>query len=106
MASGFKKSIVGQDVIAAENKPTIVEIEAFLPEGSFDLTNEVPGMLSDGHTLSLTDAPFVSTKEMQSTRPQSYKLFDEQGRSIFPLLIVDWVELEGPILLDADRKKR
>jgi hypothetical protein len=103
---GLKKSIVGQDVIAAENKPTIVEIEAFLPEGGFDLTNEVPGMLSDGHTLSLTDVPFVSTKEMQSTRPQSYKLFDEQGRSIFPLLIVDWVEWEGPILLDADRKKR
>lgn len=103
---GLKKSIIGQDVIAAEDKPAIVEIEAFLPEGGFDLTNEAPGMLSDGHTLSLTDVPFVSTKEMQTVRPQSYKLFDEKGRSIFPLLIVDWVEWEGPISLDSDRKKR
>lgn len=30
----------------------------------------------------------------------------KQGRSIFPLLLVDWVEWEGPILSDADRKKR
>lgn len=102
---GLKKSMVGQDVVAPEDKPTIVEIEAFLPEGTFDFTNEAPGMLSDGHTLSLTDVPFVSTKDMQS-KPQSYKLFDEQGRSIFPLLIIDWVEWEGPILLDTDRVKR
>jgi hypothetical protein len=103
---GMKRAVVGQDVIAPEERPTIVEIEAFLPEGSFDLTNEAPGMLSDGHTLSMTDIPFVSTKEKQFIRPTGYKLFDDDGKPIFPLLIVDWVEWEGPILSDADRKKR
>ena len=103
---GLKRSIVGQDVIAPEEKPTIVEIETFLPEGSIDLMNEAPGMLSDGHTLSMTDIPFVSTKDRQFIRPTGYKLFDDEGKSIFPLLIVDWVEWEGPILSDADRKKR
>lgn len=103
---GLKRSIVGQDVIAPEDKPTIVEIETFLPEGGLDLMNEAPGMLADGHTLSITDIPFVSTLETQAVRPQSYKLFDEQGKPIFPLLMVDWVEWEGPILGDTDRKKR
>ena len=103
---GMKRSIVGQDVIAPEEKPTIVEIEAFLPEGNLDLMNEAPGMLSDGHTLSITDIPFVSTKDKQFIRPTSYKLFDDEGKSIFPLLIVDWVEWEGPIVSEADRKKR
>ncbi|MFT5527786.1 MAG: hypothetical protein ACI9HK_005771, partial [Pirellulaceae bacterium] len=28
------------------------------------------------------------------------------GRPIFPLLIVDWLEFEGPILTEVDRKKR
>jgi hypothetical protein len=103
---GLKRSISGQDVIAPEEKPTIVEIETFLPEGSIDLMNEAPGMLSDGHTLSMTDIPFVSTKDRQFIRPTGYKLFDDDGKPIFPLLIVDWVEWEGPILSDADRKKR
>ena len=103
---GLKRSIVGQDVIAPENKPTIVEIETFLPEGGLDLMNEAPGMLADGHTLSLTDIPFTTTQEARTVRPQSYKLFDEQARSIFPLLMVDWVEWEGPILSEADHQKR
>ena len=103
---GMKRSVGGQDVVAAEEKPTMVEMEIFLPEGGIDLMNEAPGMLSDGHTLSITDIPFVSTAEARKVRPQGYKLFDEEGQSIFPLLIIDWVEWEGPILSDADRKKR
>ncbi len=39
---GLKRSIIGQDVIAPEEKPTIVEIETFLPEGNIDLMNERP----------------------------------------------------------------
>ncbi|HWE03860.1 MAG TPA: DUF1592 domain-containing protein [Tepidisphaeraceae bacterium] len=103
---GLKRSIIGQDVIAPEEKPTIVEIQTFLPEGGLELMNEAPGMLSDGQTLSQTDIPFVSTKDRQFIRPTGYKLFDDDGKPIFPLLIVDWVEWEGPILSDADRKKR
>ncbi len=102
----LKRSIVGQDVVAPEDQPTILEIETFLPEGGTDLVNEGPGMLSDGHTLSFTDLPFVNIKDRQVAYPQSYKLFDEQGRPIFPLLIVDWVEWEGPILTEEDKKKR
>ncbi|MCE9606296.1 MAG: DUF1592 domain-containing protein [Planctomycetia bacterium] len=103
---GLKRSIVGRDVSAPEDKPTVVEIEAFLPEGNFNLMNESPGMLSDGHTLSNTPATFVGTKEPRVAKPTGYKLFDEEGRPIFPMLIVDWIEFEGPITSAADQAKR
>jgi mono/diheme cytochrome c family protein len=103
---GLKRAVVGRDVVVPEDKPAIIEIEAFLPEGDYNLMNESPGMLSDGHTSSNTTFTFVNTKETRPTRPTGYKLFDEQGQSIFPLLIVDWVEYEGPLLPDSDKKKR
>ena len=103
---GLKRSIIGQDVQAPEDKPTVVEIETFLPEGGLDLLNETPGMLSDGQTPNISAMPFSSLADLKNVLPKSYKLLDEQGRSIFPLLIVDWVEWEGPILTEADQKKR
>ena len=104
--NGLKRSIIGQDVQAAEDKPTVVEIETFLPEGGLDLINETPGMLSDGQTPSINANPFTRLSDLKNVTPKSYKLLDEEGRSIFPLLIVDWVEWEGPILTEADQKKR
>ena len=103
---GLKRSVVGRDVQSAEDKPVVIEIEAFLPEGEFNLMNESPGMLSDGHTFSNTSFTFVNTKSTRPNRPTAYKLFDDEGQPIFPLLLVDWVEYEGPILPDADKKKR
>jgi hypothetical protein len=104
---GLKRSIVGRDVLAPEDKPTIVEIEAFLPEGAFDVKNVSPGTFSDEHTLSNTRFDFRSTKTVQQDRrPTGYQLFSDAGQPIYPMLIVDWVEAEGPILPDADKKKR
>ncbi len=102
----LKRSVVGVDVEAAEDKPTVIEIEAFLPEGNFNVMNESPGMLADGQTPNVNQFPFVNTKVSRPNRPTAYRLFNDEGRLIFPLLIVDWVETEGPILLESDRKKR
>ncbi len=102
----LKRSVVGVDVIAPEDKPTVIEIEAFLPDGNFNVMNESPGMLADGQTPSVTLFPFVNTTVSRQTRPTGYRLFNDQGQSIFPLLIVDWVECEGPIVPEADQRKR
>ncbi len=102
----LKRSVVGLDVSAPEDKPTIIEIETFLPEGNFNVMNESPGMLADGQTPSVTAFPFVNTKVSRPTRPTAYRLFNDEGQSIFPLLIVDWVESEGPIIPEADQRKR
>ena len=102
----LKRSVVGMDVDALEDQPKVVEIEAFLPEGNFDVMNESPGMLADGQTPSVSQFPFVNTKVSRPNRPTAYRLFNDEGRLIFPLLLIDWVETEGPILSAADQKKR
>ena len=102
----LKRSVVGLDVNAAEDQPTVIEIETFLPEGNFNVMNESPGMLADGQTPSVTQFPFVNTKVSRPNRPTAYRLFNDEGQSNFPLLIVDWVEYEGPIILETDQRKR
>ena len=101
-----KRSLFGQDVLAPEDHPTVIEIETFLPAGRLNLMNEAPGTF-EALTLSLTQqTPFTKTTEKRFTHPSSYKLYNESGAPIFPLLIVDWFEWEGPIVTDADRRKR
>ena len=102
----LKRSVVGLDVSALEDKPTVIEFETFLPEGNFNVMNESPGMLADGQTPNVTLFPFVNTKVSRQNRPTGYRLFNDEGQSIFPLLIVDWVESEGPIIPEADQRKR
>ena len=104
--NSLKQSIVGQDVVASEENPTVVNIETFLSKGGFSLINEAPGMLSDGHTLSNTPKTIVRVSDLETTRPTGYKFLNDKGESIFPLLLVDWVDWEGPILTDAVKKKR
>lgn len=102
----LKRSVVGLDVNAPEDKPTVIEIESFLPAGNFNVMNESPGMLADGQTPRVSEFPFVNSKVSRQTRPTGYKLHDDDERLIFPLLLVDWVETDGPIDSETDRKKR
>jgi hypothetical protein len=104
--SGMKRAIFGQDVLAPEDKPTTLAIETFLPEGVYTLQNVSPGTFSDSHTLSNTKFTFRSVKATPQEKPTGYQLFREDGTTLYPTLMVDWVELEGPIVHDSDRKLR
>jgi hypothetical protein len=105
--NSLKRAEVGRDVVASEDEPTIIEIETFLPQGGFRLTNEAPGKLDDGHTLGSTPNSVLRLADIHIV-PKGYKLFtnDDPPRPIFPMLLVDWLEYEGPILTQADQKKR
>ena len=103
--SSLKRAEVGQDVLAAEDAPTVIEFESFLPQGSFQLINEAPGKLDDGPTPSATPKLLTRVNDYRPN-PTGYKLFLEDGRPVFPLLLVDWYECEGPIVPDADLSKR
>lgn len=88
-----------QDVVAPEDKPTIVEFTAHLPAGNhnFRLTNDVPGP-SNLPRSGRADPrrPFFSIKD--GRRPWQIKLTDEAGEPIMPFLILDSVEWEGPLV--------
>jgi cytochrome c553 len=86
------------DVVAPEDKPTVVEFTAHLPAGNqnYRLTNDVPGPPTTPRSgRADPKRPFLSIAD--GRRPWQMKMTDEQGRPLRPLLIVDWVEWEGPL---------
>ena len=105
--NSLKRAEAGRDVIASEDEPTVVEIEAFLPRGGFGLTNESPGKLDDGHTLGSTPNLVTRLADVHVV-PKGYKLFTDDAvpRPVFPMMLVDWIEYEGPLLSVADQEKR
>jgi len=91
-----------QDVIAPEDKPTVIEFRTHLSAGNhqFRLTNDVPGP-SNLPRSGRADPRryFYSLKD--GRRPWQLKVSDEEGQPLWPLLIVDWVEWEGPIAAEG-----
>ncbi|HLY09798.1 MAG TPA: DUF1592 domain-containing protein [Planctomycetota bacterium] len=96
------RSLGEQDVIAPEDQPVVVEFTAHLPAGKhmIRISNEAPG---PGNNLDRGGRhggkAFISIKD--GREPWQWKLTDDQGLPIWPFLIVDWVEWEGPIVEPA-----
>jgi hypothetical protein len=105
-----KRSIYDEDVLAPEDKPIVLEIEMPLSPGGYSLANEMPGFNETGnHTLNVLNgggSVFTNSREVGYLNPTGYKLFDDDGRAIFPMLLVDWIEWEGPLTTDDDLRKR
>jgi Protein of unknown function (DUF1592)/Protein of unknown function (DUF1588)/Protein of unknown function (DUF1587)/Protein of unknown function (DUF1585)/Protein of unknown function (DUF1595)/Planctomycete cytochrome C len=94
----MKRSLHSVDVLADE--------ETHLPAGRYGLLNQAPGLF-EARALSLTQqTPFTHSRERKNVHSGSYKIWDESGAAILPLFMVDSCEWEGPIILEADRKKR
>ena len=107
----LKRSVYDQDVIAPEDKPITLEFEMEFSPGSYELVNEAPGGFNQtgNHTLNVLNSGgsiFTSSRDSQTINPTGYKLFDDDGKPIYPMLIIDFVELEGPLTSDEDRRKR
>lgn len=107
----LKRSVFDQDIVAPEDAPTVLEFELDLSPGNYSLQHEVPRVFSEvgNHTLNVLNgggSVFTSTRDMSTLNPTGYKLFDDERQPIYPMLVVDWVEWEGPLVSAADLKKR
>jgi mono/diheme cytochrome c family protein len=102
----LKKSIFDVDVVAPEKEPVIIEFEAYLQDmGLLKFVNEVAFPFPKGTPKYLT--PLIpGSKELRGLDRNAYQLFDDEGRALFPLLLIDWVEWEGPITTEAELAKR
>ncbi|GAA4440059.1 DUF1592 domain-containing protein [Bremerella cremea] len=105
-ADKIDRLLFEQDILAPEDKPEIVEFTCHLPPSanSFELTNDVPGPSNLPRSGRSGNRPFFSLKEGRI--PWQIKLTDEEGVPLYPFLIVDWVEWEGPIITDEVAGKR
>jgi len=107
-AKQHDRMLFEQDVLAPEHEPVVLEFETFLSGASrISIENAVAGP-SNSQRPGRPTSQFVLTTldDPKSRAPWQRKLTDEEGNALFPLLIFDWIEWEGPIVKDRDRERR
>ncbi|QDU99253.1 DUF1592 domain-containing protein [Lignipirellula cremea] len=105
-ADKLDRMLFEQDIVAPEEKPTVVEFQTHLPAGShtFDVTNDVPGPSVLPRFGRSGFKSFISLKDGRI--PWQLKLTDEEGLPLHPFLILDWIEWEGPLVSEEAQQKR
>ncbi len=107
-SKGLDRMIFEADVLAPEDAPVVLEFEAFLPAGRFDITinNAVPGPTNSGRSGRPGGYVFTTLDDPKSRAPWQRKMTDDEGNPLYPFLIFDWIEWEGPIDRPEDLRKR
>jgi mono/diheme cytochrome c family protein len=105
--AGIKRVLDGADVVAAEAAPVVIDLERLLPAGPIDLLNEAPGtfaLQSPGVHNGVPNT--IATLAAHRPNPRDAMFLAADGTPLVPLVLVDSVEVEGPIELESDREKR
>jgi mono/diheme cytochrome c family protein len=107
-----KKSIFEADILADEEHPTTVEFEQFLSAPvALELRHELPPNFAGGSevvskSLEMGGGIFIGSRDHRLANPTGHKLFDDVGNPLHPMLVVDALEVEGPIVTDEERRKQ
>jgi len=113
--AGVLDSVIEFDVTAPEDSPEIYEAEVFLEMPvslHFDVvsTTGIDGRRQGGRfnraVGSSPDYIFTHTSETRLLHLNAPQMFDAEGQALFPLVIVDWIEWEGPLETEAERARR
>jgi cytochrome c553 len=98
------------DILAPEDEPITLEWMQSLSAGTYAFWNNMPGFQTAGNQayngLISRRNVFTSSLELGHFNPAGHKLFDDNRGAIFPLLIMDAVEWEGPLVTEDARKMR
>ena len=97
--SSIDKTLIEQDVDAAEDKPITVEARVHLVAGKYPvrIINSVPGPSGEGRRSRHSDTRNAFTTT-HSRVPWQMKLTDDDFKPLQPTLIIDSVEWDGPIV--------
>lgn len=96
-AASLSRVLYEGDVEAPIDQPTTIEFTAHLPVGRHQirLINAVPGPRpEDRRSRPINGSPFFVLKRRL---PWQMKLTDEAGKPLWPLMVVDNWNLEGPV---------
>ena len=99
-----KRSLFDEDIITPEDQPIVVEFDT--TTSSFQLFNAVSGFPGNAHTQSNTARRFINSRQPRIGHPAGYKLFDDEGQPLFPLLLVDSIEWESVPVSEETQRKR
>ncbi len=96
-ATDLGRAIFEGDVDAPEDRPTTLEFRTHLPAGThlIRIVNAVPGPNPEERaSRPLNTRPFF---KMSARQPWQIKLTDDDGKPIWPTILLDWIEWEGPL---------
>lgn len=106
-----QRSFAGRELDVPENAPQTIEFDGLFPAGEYQVRNHARtqkhangGIQLFRNELIDADQPLANLTGGQ--RSPWTKVVDEKGKPTTPLLLVDWIDVEGPLLSDADREKR
>ena len=103
------------DVTAPEDSPQVYEFEVLLEmptELYFDVvaTDGINAGRSGGaFTYAIALRPsyiFTHSSENTILNPTAPQMFDDKGNGIFSMVIVDWIEWEGPLASETEKSRR
>lgn len=102
-AAPVDRVLYERNVVTAEDQPMQLEFEAHLPAGPqvFSLHNAVAGPTILQLLSRKGSRPFFSLEEGRV--PWQVPLVSDAGEALVPLLVVDWIEWEGPLPDHAPR---
>ena len=96
-ATDLGRTLFEQDVEAPEDQPITLEFRTHLPAGThlIRLVNAVPGPNpEDRASRPLNTKPFF---RMKTRLPWQIKLTDDDDQPLWPTLLLDFVEWDGPV---------
>jgi hypothetical protein len=100
--------LIGMDITAPEDSPEVYESELSLemPAGlrfALEASNELKGL--HFHRLRGTTI-FTHSSETLQTSPAFPQLFDDKGNGLYSLVLIDWIEWEGPLVSETEKARR
>ena len=106
-----KKSFAGIELATSRDKPETIELEGLFPSGHYQIRNHARSQKHPNGSIQLFRNEEVDATQPLSTLKGGFlssrtKIVDEEGQPVVPLLLVDWVEVEGPLATEEDRSKR
>ena len=96
-AADINRTIFEQDVEAPEDQPVTLEFRTHLPAGThlIRIVNAVPGPNPEERaSRPLNSKPFFNMKARQ---PWQIKLTDDDYKPLWPTLLIDSIEWQGPM---------
>jgi len=107
------EGLIELDILAPEDKPEIVEFEVFLEmPTSLDfnvVATDIIDRQKGGHYRNALSQPFyifTHSSETSLLNPTAPKMFDEAGNGIYSMVLLDWIEWEGPLENEIERAAR
>jgi mono/diheme cytochrome c family protein len=106
--------IVELDITAPEDEPQVYEFEVFLEMPAqldfcvvaTDMVDRRAGAAMRNALASRGGYIFTHSSETMLLNPNAPQMFDDKGNSLFSVVLLDWVEWEGPLVSDAEKARR